>query len=279
MIFLYSKWDEFCSKLNKMNITSVTAKDVLVRVNSQKFLILKHDVETNVKKALKMAKIESKYGHKGSFYVQAYLLEKKKNIKMLKEIASLGHEVSYHYDVMDSCKGNINKAVMEFEKNRHLFEENSFDVTTVCQHGNPIVERKGYTSNRDFFRNPKVKSMYSDIFDIMVDFKNKIGVEYMYFSDAGRHFQMIYDPLFNDVVDSEDKNIMYDDLDNLICSVDLLSNNCIISTHPHRWCESSMIYMLKLKIFTFLKKTAKKLVRIPIFNKLMNRYYYLAKKI
>ena len=35
----------------------------------------------------------------------------------------MGHEISYHYDVMDSCKGDLEAAIAEFEKNRKRFEE------------------------------------------------------------------------------------------------------------------------------------------------------------
>ena len=36
-----------------------------------------------------------------------YLLDD--NILLLKEIASLGHEVTYHYDVLDSNNGEMNE--------------------------------------------------------------------------------------------------------------------------------------------------------------------------
>ena len=111
MIFVYKKWDVFCESLKEKGIQSISAKDV--RENTKSYLVLKHDVETDVSKAYEMAKIEHKYGHKGSYYVQAYLLEKEENVKMLKEMAKLGHEISYHYDVMDSQKGDLQKAIEE----------------------------------------------------------------------------------------------------------------------------------------------------------------------
>ena len=134
----------------------------------------------------------------------------------------------------------------------------------------------GYTSNRDFFRNEKVQALYPELCDIMVDFKEKKNTDYTYFSDAGRHFQLIYDPINNDVVSSDEKNVLYDDLDLLINS---LSGNCIISTHPHRWESSSVRYILKAFVFKTVKAVAKTLVKIPFMKKFMSRFYYLAKKI
>ena len=85
MYFLFPKWREFCERLDGENIHSVTAKDVLSGLIKEKYLILKHDIETNVERAYKMAQIENIYGHKGSYYVQAYLLDNKENISLLQK--------------------------------------------------------------------------------------------------------------------------------------------------------------------------------------------------
>jgi hypothetical protein len=227
---------------------------------------------------MKWLKIEHKYGHKGSYYVQAYLLENTSNIELLREMQEMGHEISYHYDVMDSCHGDLKKAVEEFEKNKQLFEKNGFVLKTLCQHGNPIVERIGYTSNRDFFRSEEVRALYPALSDIMVNFKEMHQTEYTYFSDAGRQFKMIFDPLTNDIVNSDDKNVLYKDL-GAVSNALLSEERYIISTHPHRWTNSAVVYVVKSWFFKFVKTIAKVLVKIPFFRKIMSKYYYLAKKI
>lgn len=275
MIFVYKRWDDFCKKLHENNLHSVPACEIQAEFNN--YIVLKHDVETNVERAYKIAEIESSYGHRGSYYVQAYLLEESKNIELLKKMQQMGHEVSYHYDVLDSAKGNFTQAIAEFDKNLKIFESNGFKLVTVCQHGNPIIERNGYHSNRDFFRDIKVRELYPEISDIMVNFKEKIPTEYLYFSDAGRRFNLIYDPINNDIVNSDDKNIAYNDLNALYNALDKEKGN-IISIHPHRWTKSALKYIIKTFIFKVLKFVAKVLIKIPLLNKLMSRYYYLAKK-
>lgn len=281
MIFTYSVWEQFCKELSNKNIKSITAESLMDQKPLGNYLVLKHDVETNVASAYNMAKIEHKYGHKASYYVQAYLMENSDNIIMLKKMQDLGHEISYHYDVMDSNKGNIKEAIAEFNEKRKLFENNGFRLETVCQHGNPVVERIGYTSNRDFFRNEKVKSCYPDIADIMVDFKEKAfgSTDYLYFSDAGRRFKLIFDPINNDIIPSDDKNIPFDNLQSLLNYVLTEDKNCIISTHPHRWVKSKVLYIIKNIIFKIIRFVAKITSKIPFFKKIMSRYYYLAKKI
>lgn len=275
MIFVYKKWDSFCRHLHEKGIHSIPACSVTA--NAKGYLVLKHDVETAVGRALEMAKIEAKYGHVGSYYVQAYLLDDPKNVELLKKMQAMGHEISYHYDVMDSQKGNLDRAIEEFEKNKQRFEAHGFLLQTLCQHGNPIVDRVGYTSNRDFFRSERVRALYPTLSDIMVNFKEAKGTDYVYYSDAGRKFKMIYDPLTNDIVNSDDKNIVYKNLDALL--VALGEGNAIISTHPHRWTKSAIKYILKTAVFKVIKAIAKLLVKIPFMKKFMSRYYHLAKKI
>lgn len=275
MIFVYKKWDYFCRSLHENGIHSIPACEV--EQDASPYLVLKHDVETDVPRALVLAKIEFKYGHRGSYYVQAYLLDDPKNIRLLQEMQAMGHEISYHYDVMDSQKGDLDRALEEFEANKKRFEENGFILQTLCQHGNPIVERVGYTSNRDFFRSERVRALYPALSDIMVNFKEAKRTDYTYYSDAGRKFKMIYDPLTNDIVNSDDKNIVYKNLGVLLPV--LKGQSAIVSTHPHRWTASAFKYILKAAVFKGIKTVAKILVKIPILKKFMSRYYYLAKKI
>ena len=276
MIFIYREWDKFCSRLDKDRLHSIPA--CAVTAEKASYLVLKHDVETNVPRAYKMALIEYTYGHCGSYYVQAYLLNDPKNVELLKNMQKMGHEISYHYDVMDSSKGDMEKALAEFNKNKELFEKNGFLLHTVCQHGNPVVERVGYTSNRDFFRSETVRTLYPDIADIMVNFKTKVPTEYVYFSDAGRRFKQIYDPINNDVVNSEDYNIPYEDLNEVRSALSSDVGN-IISTHPHRWTGSALAYLVKSAVFKSIRGTAKLLMKFPPAKKLMSKYFYLAKKI
>ena len=85
-MFIYSQWEQFCKEPKIEGFVSETACSFLNEKRQDTFFIKKHDVETKPKKAYRLAKIESKYGHKGSYYVQAYLLRKKRNIKILKKL-------------------------------------------------------------------------------------------------------------------------------------------------------------------------------------------------
>ncbi|MBE6534669.1 MAG: hypothetical protein E7678_06880 [Ruminococcaceae bacterium] len=278
MIFVYKNWDKFCKKLKDGGTVSKRISDLFASP-SGKFMVLKHDVETDVKKAYTLAEIENKYSHKGTYYVQAYLLDKTENVELLQKMQRMGHEISYHYDVLDSSKGDIDKAISEFDDNLKKFESCGFEIKTLCQHGNPIVERVGYHSNRDFLRNERVQALYPEKCDVMVDLKTKAGVDYDYYSDAGRKFKFIFDPINNDIVNSDDKNISYKNLDVLYDVISSSDSSVIISTHPHRWTKSKIKYVFKTCVFKCVKTVAKLFAKIPFFKKIMSKYYYLAKKI
>ncbi len=276
-MFVYNKWEVFCKKLSEKGIHSITA-DSALKNGDKRFLILKHDVETNPSKALDLARIENKYGHCSVYYVQAYLLDSKENIEILKNIKELGHEVSYHHDVMDSNSGNLEKAIEEFEKNKEIFEKNGFIINTVCQHGNPVAQRKGYTSNRDFFRNEEISEKFGEIAEIMVNYRKKTNVDFKYISDAGYGWKIIYDPETNDIIDSSDKDIKLADLD-MVFNFVLNENAVIVSTHPHRWNSNLFSAVAKTIVFKTIRITARILIKIPFINKIMSKFYFLAKKI
>ncbi len=278
-MFIYREWDDFCSKLKDSKAQCLRAVDVLEYTNDITFYVLKHDVETNPSKALQLAKIEYKHALHGSYYVQAYLLkDNKKNIEYLRKIQALGHEVSYHYDVLDSNSGNYEKAALEFENNIRIFEKQGFLIKTVCQHGNPVVSRNGYSSNRDFFRNPKTLDRYPSMTDIVVDFKGRTNQEYLYISDAGYGWKVIDDPENNDLPNYSGNDIPLSGLDHILTFIKE-GNSVIISTHPHRWEDNSNNAKAKLVIFAGTKFFAKLLIKIPFIKRFISRFYYLAKKI
>ncbi|MCE9539206.1 MAG: hypothetical protein K8R85_08310, partial [Bacteroidetes bacterium] len=49
----------------------------------------------------------------------------------------LRHEIGYHYETMDTSKGNVDKAYDEFCINLEMFRK-IVPVTTICMHGSPL---------------------------------------------------------------------------------------------------------------------------------------------
>ena len=124
-----------------------------------------------------------------------------------------------------------------------------------------------------------MRELYPEISDIMVNYKKEYQVDYLYYSDAGRMFKRIYDPLTNDVKDTSAMDITFDSFEAFLHELTSNSENKIISTHPHRWTSSAFAYRCKALMFKIIKALAKLAIKIPLLKKLASRYYYLAKKI
>lgn len=88
MIFVYKKWEEICRKLKEKGLQSIPACEV--KADSGNYVVLKHDVETDVQRAHRIAQIEKQYGHRGSYYVQAYLLNNKKMLSCFPKFSRWG---------------------------------------------------------------------------------------------------------------------------------------------------------------------------------------------
>jgi len=267
-MFTYKSWENFCSTLKDMNIRCITVKDVTKNVINElnNFVIIKHDIETNVKKALDIATIENKYNVKATYYFQGYLLNENQNVKMMKSIKELGHEIGYHYDVLDENRGDFEKAYDNYINYIKRFKEKGIEIESVCPHGNPVLSRNGWESNASFLSNIIIRNRLSiagyDYIDAIVDIKNKNMNNLKFISDASYSWN-------NGEFYNIDFVINY-----------LIDNNCIfISTHPHRWSKYPFIPMLRSKIFIATKKVTKILYKNKILKLIFNKYYHLAKKI
>ncbi|MDA9891476.1 hypothetical protein N9D47_02500 [Planktomarina temperata] len=271
-MFVYRNWDRFCLELSK-KYNCIRVDEIINQPLNRPWIAIKHDVETNVKKALEIAKIEKKYNIKATYFVQSYLLSD--NIELLKSISDMGHEVSYHYDVLDSNGGNMAAAIKEFSDTVSRFRKHGFEVNTVCPHGNPLMQRDGWSSNKDFFRNKDVVKLFPGIFDIVVQTESFVTSEFAYISDAGYGWKLIGNIDSNDIVNNGDIEI--GDIGNMLELVGL-HNKVIISSHPHRWSQSYTSALAHLMIFKIIRFIAKSLAKIVFVKTIMSRFYYLAKK-
>ena len=233
-MFTHRKWEDICKEISSSKQT-ITINQILNQPDGQSWIAIKHDIETNVKKALQIAKIEANYNIKATYYIQEDLVDD--NYLLLQEISSLGHEVTYHYDVLDANGGDFEKSIEAFNENIEKFKKYDLEVQTVCPHGNPVMLRNGWSSNKDFFREQKVQNLFPHIMDMVVQLPHKVNYKYTYISDAGYGWKKIVNIENNDINNYGDVDIKnYKELKNIIFT----SKNLILSTHPHRW-ESNWI--------------------------------------
>ena len=264
--------------LTRTGVRSQTVSAVIEKAPAPGTLYLKHDVEARIDHAVRMAEIEHQEGHQATYYFQADLIYESNAEGHLRAIKSFGHEIAYHYDVLDAHDGDYASAIREFDENLAMFSSYGCDITTVCPHGNPTKIRTGWISNKDFFRSEDVRARYTGMIDIVIDFPEvfKTGV---YLSDAGLALRIIDEISENDRTTgsaiSGGARIEWDD-------VAQLAKKCcglVLSAHPHRFHERRRSQQIQRLGFYILKKSYKTLGHIPMVRKLASKSYKLTRKI
>lgn len=139
--FTFAKYIELCKKILNTGYTLLTMEEYFsLDKKPDRFIIIRHDIddEIDLAYALKMAKVEAELGMPSTYYFRT--CEKVFDKGKLREIAELGHEIGYHYEVLGDAEGDYNNAIKLFETELSKFED-IYVVKTIAQHGGPL--RKG----------------------------------------------------------------------------------------------------------------------------------------
>lgn len=107
--FTLIKYRELLETISRGNYSVFTVHRFLTeKTLPLPYVILRHDVDRQGNRALATAMLEKDLGLEATYYfrVDAGL----SYLKVIKEVAVLGHEVGYHYEVLSKAKGNWAKA-------------------------------------------------------------------------------------------------------------------------------------------------------------------------
>jgi len=229
--FTLAKYRELIENIGSTSYETSTVHDYLTSP-ADRCIILRHDVDRAVDRNLAMARLENSYGIRSTYYFRHV-----KDVFIpdaIKEIADMGHEVGFHYEVMDKAKGDQEKALEIFREELEDLRKYA-DVTTACMHGNPLAS----WSNRDLWKDHDFRD-----FDIIgepyfsIDYSNVL-----YLTDTGRTWAdrniRVKDVLENS---NGSLNAGYskeikstDDVIDLIKKEEV-DRICILA-HPNRWCD------------------------------------------
>jgi len=113
----------------------ISFEDYLINDPGTPFVILRHDVDKKPENALITAKIERDYGIRSSYYFR--IVKSSNDPEVIRKIASLGHEIGYHYEDYSIAGGNAKKAIRQFTDNLEYFRR-FYPVRTICMHGSPM---------------------------------------------------------------------------------------------------------------------------------------------
>lgn len=97
-----------------------------------KVLVLRHDVDEQPLNALRMAEAEKELSVNATYYFRR--VPKSDHPDIIRKIASMGHEIGYHYEDLTLSEGDVTKAIHSFSENLEYFRK-YYPIKTVCMHG------------------------------------------------------------------------------------------------------------------------------------------------
>ena len=231
--FILTKYEELCEAIMDSEFVPLTVERYITEPTLNKFIILRHDVDKKPENALQMAKIENERGISATYYFRA--IKKVFKPEIIKEIAGLGHEMGYHYEVLVKAKGDRKKAIEIFKRELNEFRE-ICDIKTICMHGNSLSR----WDNRDLWKEYDFRDfgIIGEAY-LSIDFK-----KVMYLSDSGGCWnnQRLR---VKDIVDSN--SIQSLKIRNTNDVIELVKNEgaekmCILA-HPDRWNDCFSIWL------------------------------------
>ncbi|MCP1381178.1 hypothetical protein [Runella salmonicolor] len=200
----------------------------------ERAIVLRHDVDLLPRNSLAFAEIQKEYGLSGSYYFRA--VEVSWDDKIIQRIADLGHEVGYHYECLTTCRGDIQKGLVDFEQNLERLRK-LVPVSTICMHGSPLSKFDSrdlwkFHSYRDF---GIIGEPYFD-----VDFS-----KVLYLTDTGRRWD-------GDKVSVRDKvgskNHPFKTTRDImaVANAGQLPAQIMFTFHPQRWDDHSVPWVKEL---------------------------------
>jgi hypothetical protein len=250
MDFTIDKYYELLETLQKKGYSFQTFSQFLDDPN-KKVVILRHDVDKLPLNSLRFARIQHKMGISGSYYFRT--VKKSYNEDIIREISALGHEIGYHYETMDTGKGNIELAYVEFSRNLEMFRK-IVPVETICMHGSP-TSRFDNKTIWDQFDYKKLSIKGEPYFD--VDF-NKV----FYLTDTGRRF----DGEKVSIRDKPGQQIytewpIYHSTTEIITAIykSTFPDMVMMTFHPQRW-TNNILFWTKELLLQNLKNEVKRLM-------------------
>jgi len=273
--FTFEKYCSICDAISNYGYKTLTMKEYFsLKEKPPKYILIRHDVDSEPDYALKMARLEKEMNISSTYYFRH--MEGLFLPELMKSISYMGHEIGYHYEVLDKAFGNYELAINLFEKELSDFR-NVCDIETIAQHGSPLLGSVSATSvtgvckiltniilNKDIFTRWVNVDLWNEY-----DFKNYgiIGEAYLsldfskivYLSDSGRS----WDPTkykFRDTINVK-SNLNIRNTDDIIRIIKLeqLDALCLL-VHPNQW-KSSFEEWLKWLFFQQIRNTGKILLK------------------
>ena len=235
MDFTLKTYQSLLQALQTAGYRFITFEEYCGHKPEGKFVILRHDVDLKAENSLATAKIEAELGIKASYYFRVVPQSNKPHI--IREIASLDHEIGYHYEDMSICDGDTDKAIEHFKDKLQYFRQ-FYPIKTVCMHGAPRSRFDG----KDLWK----KYDYRDYGIIGEPYFEVDFNQVFYLTDTGRCWDGSKFSVRDKVQSSFNQS--YHSTNKIITATQdgLLPSQIMITTHPQRWTDNKVLWFNEL---------------------------------
>lgn len=244
MDFTIEKYSLLLEALHEAEYNSVLRfKDTM-----GKQVMLRHDVDIRPKNSLLTARIEADRGMNAIYYFRAVRESWDENV--IREIASMGHEIGYHYESLTTSRGNVEQAYEDFCANySRLSQLVGYQVKTICMHGSP---RSDYDS-RNIWKTYDYKILG-------IDYEPYLDTDWsrtLYLTDTGRRWDG-YRVSVRDKIEGwqeqwESEGLRFHQTDDIItflysdkANLSKGVERILITTHPQRWSSTKWSWFREL---------------------------------
>lgn len=241
----FMTFEEYCSAVHNPNAECLLPK---------RFVLLRHDVDLMANNSFDTAKIEYSQGAKAVYYFR--VIPESNNPDVITGIASLGHEIGYHYEDMSICGGDVDKAYEHFKKQLSYFRT-YYPVKTICMHGAPTSKYDG----KDLWK----KYNYRDLGLIGEPYFDIDFSDLFYLTDTGRMWDGYKVSVRDKIEGFQDRwnaeGFVYHSTDDVIKAIKAgnLPLRLMITTHPQRWTNNSLQW-LKEAVLQNAKNIIKRII-------------------
>ena len=240
-----------------MDFTLTKYRELLAVLDGYGEIQLRHDVDRKPKNSLATAKIEQELGWHATYYFRA--VPESFDEAIIREIASMGHTIGYHYESLSVCHGDVEAAYKDFCLNLDRFRTLA-PITTISMHGSPTSK----WNNRDLWK-------YYDYHQLGIDQEPYLDIDFskvFYLTDTGRRWDGYRVSVRDKIPGFQEQWIKagwaYHSTDDIVEAVrdGLFPQKTLINTHPQRWADNPWQWFAEL-----MSQSIKNVVKRAIVRK------------
>lgn len=224
-----------------MDFTLIKYKELLEALDNCEQVTLRHDVDKRPQNSLAVARIERELGWKATYYFR--VVPESFDEAVILQIASLGHEIGYHYESLVTCKGDLEAAYDDFCRNLDRIRA-LVPVSSIVMHGSPTSKYNSLDlwKHYDYHKLGIETEPYLD-----TDFS-----QVFYLTDTGRRWDgfrvSVRDKIPEYQEQWEAKGWQYHRTDEIINAIKegVFPKQVMVNTHPQRWTDNKFQWTKEL---------------------------------